>query len=235
MKKRLPILLITVVPLLFGCGSNSKSSSSGGGNNNGGNDPGNNDPVKVVVNAHTLSDSNPPITIDGDGNRVSSQVWSSYQSRNSSTLSQIYNFTYSYKILSGGTTMGTQKFTKNGYYASSSSGGLYYEKIGSIYYEYVSVSDGRLRQRATVDVSNKYVEVLSNDINVHMFDMNYYEYNPDMFDGSYIYYGSGFTSVVKFQGDYLTKLSYNIPGTCYYDIEAVFDTTIEIPKSYYYK
>ena len=57
--------------------ASSKSSSTG--------------PTKVTVPAHTLSDSNPPITIDGVGERVSKTTWESFRNAPNSKFNGTLN------------------------------------------------------------------------------------------------------------------------------------------------
>ena len=190
-----------------------------------------NGPTKVTVPAHTLSDSNPPITIDGVGERVSKTTWESFRNAPNSKFNGNYNYTYS--AYSGGVQT-YEAFTKNGCYARSSSGKIYYErKSGNTFYSYIDVSDGWLREEITLDLQSKYTSRIVEEIYVHMFDYENYEYNEDD-DGTYRYITTGFGCGVRFQNGYLTYLFYAV-GSNIFQITASFDTTIDIPKSYYYQ
>lgn len=183
---------------------------------------------KTTVPAHTLSDSNPPINEHTPGQQVSESTWNSFKNGSSSKFINNYNFTY--KAYSGG-ALQMQYFTKNGYYIQSSSGRLYYErKSGSTFYQYIDVSDGWLRQETTLDIQSKYTSIFVNELYVHMFDYSLYTYDDDM--ECYTYITSGFGSTIKFQGGYLSYLMYG-NGVNVFEIYASFETTIDIPKSYY--
>ena len=65
-----------------------------------------------------------------------------------------------------------------------------------------------------------------------MFDFDNYEYND--YDGSYSYIDYGFGATAMFQGGYLTQLTYALGGNIF-RIDTSFETTIDIPESYYYK
>lgn len=256
MKKLKTILLSSLIislPLVSGCNllssvlnqynnastdTNSGNSSStgdntntgGNGNNNGGGNN-NNEPTKVTIAAHTLKDKNPPIDVNSIGEVVSEETWDSFKYGSADTFKNNYNYTYS--AYSGGYQT-IEAFTKNGYYMMSSVGRLYYErKSGSTFYQYISTSEGYLRQETTLDIQSKYVYRLQQEIYVHMFEFEDYEYDED-YDGMYRYFGPGFTSNVKFQNGYLTYLFY-ILGSNIFEIKLSFETTIDIPEYYYYK
>lgn len=257
------LLILTSALLFSGCGSNktstptnivydnSNTSTNGstnegnnssintGNNTNGGSSSSsgsssqtNNDtqtPKKTIVKAHTLKDTNFPSGVFSQGQVVTEDTWESFRNASSSKFNNNYNFTYT--AFSGGYLI-SEKFTKNGYYLSSSAGTLYYErKSGSTFYNYVSTSEGYLRQETTLDIQSKYTSRIQNEIYTHMFDFENYEY--DSYDGTYRYYGSGFTAAARFQGGYLTYLYY-ILGMNLFEIKASFETTIDIPESYYY-
>ena len=187
-------------------------------------------PTKVTVPAHTLSDSNPPINVNSKGQTVSESTWNSFRNASMSAFNNNYNYTY-YSVSGGYRTI--EKFTKNGYYVQSYSGELYYErKSGSTFYEYIAQSDGYLRQETTLDLQYKYTYRIHHEIYLHMFEYSDYEY--DSYDGCYWYSTSAFASVVKFQNGYLTYLHYGLSGNIF-DIELSFETTIDIPTSYYYQ
>lgn len=189
-------------------------------------------PAKVTVAAHTLKDSNPPININSAGEMVSEDVWNSFRYGGKSKFNSHYNFTY--KAYSGG-TLQMQYFTKDGYYISSSAGKLYYErKNGSTFYQYIDVPDGWLREETTLDIQDKFTSIFVNELYVHMFDFSNYEFNPDLYDGSYFYSTTSFGSTIKFQNGYLTYLMYG-NGANVFEISSSFETTIDIPKSYYYE
>lgn len=187
-------------------------------------------PTKVVVNAHTLKDTNPPIDINSSGQQVNKATWDSFKYGGMNKFTGNYNFTYS--AYSGGYQT-LEQYTKNGYYMSSLAGSMYYErKSGSTFYQYINVSDGWLREETTFNLQNKYTDRIVQEIYVHMFE--YSDYTYEDYDEMYHYYGSGFASAVKFQGGYLTYLFY-ILGMNVFEIKLAFETEIEIPKSYYYK
>lgn len=187
-------------------------------------------PQKVTVAAHTLKDANSPIDPESMGQVVSESTWNSF--RNASTSKFNGNYNYTYTAYSGGSYT-LEKFTKNGYYIMTSSGTLYYErKSGNTFYNYISVSDGYLRQETTLDIQEKYTYRIQHEISVHMFDFSNYEY--DDYDGTYYYRTTSFGAAVRFQGGYLTFLSYAL-GMNVFNINASFETTIDIPASYYYK
>ena len=186
-------------------------------------------PTKVTVPAHTLSDSNPPINPSAKGERVSETTWNSFKNASASKFNGNYNLTY--KAYSGG-VLQMQYFTKNGYYMQSSSGRLYYErKSGSTFYQYIDVSDGWRRTETTLNIQSKYTSIFTEEIYVHMFEFSKYDYDED--EGEYMYIDYGFGSTVKFQGGYLTHLYYG-NGSSVFEIYASFETTINIPQSYYY-
>ena len=189
-------------------------------------------PTKVKVAAHTLKDSNPPIDIDSKGQIVSEATWNSFRNASDSKFDNNYNFTYT--AYAGG-NLTTQCFTKNGYYVNSIGGRLYYErKSGSTFYHYVSTSEGYLRQEETLDIKSKYIGVIQHEIYVHMFDFSNYEYND--YDGCYRYNTAAFSTAVKFQGGYLTYIFYLLfEGMNRFQIDLSYQTTIDIPESYYYQ
>ena len=187
-------------------------------------------PQKVAVAAHKLADTDSPIDPESMGQVVTESTWNSFRNASSSKFNGNYNYTYT--AYSGGSYT-VEKFTKNGYYMMSSSGRLYYErKSGNTFYNYISVSDGYLRQETTLNIQEKYTYRIQHEISIHMFDFENYEYND--YDGTYSYLTTGFGANVKFQGGYLTHLSYTV-GMNTFRIDASFETTIDIPASYYYK
>ena len=186
---------------------------------------------KVTVPAHTLSDSNPPIDVSAKGQQVNETTWNSF--RNASDSKFVGNYNYTYSAWSGGNHT-LEEFTKNGYHMKSNAGELYYErKSGSTFYTYIKQSNYTyLREEATLDIQSKYTSRITSEIYVHMFDYSNYEYDSD--EGSYYYRTTSFGCTVKFQGGYLTYLQYAL-GTNIFEIKATFETTINIPESYYYK
>ena len=236
MKTKKLLILSSIILLLSGC-TNNKNSSNGSGNssnnngNNGGSNNNNNQPTKVVVAAHTLDDGTPPIDIDADGQPITKSAWNTFKNSGSSVFNSNYNYTYR-AYTNGSITI--EQFTRNGYYAYSPSGSIWYErKSGSTFYVYTSVSDGYLRSETTLDLQNKYTTRLADEVYVHMFNFDDYEYN-DAF-GAYIYSYDTFSSTLIFHNGYLTYLYYHIGSTISFEITATFETTIEIPKSYYYE
>ena len=188
-------------------------------------------PKKVTVPAHTLKDSNPPIDVNKKGEIVDKTTWDSFRNAPDSKFAGNYNFTYS--AYSGGYQT-LKKFTKNGYYMSSISGELIYErKSGSKFYQYIDVSDGWLREETTLDIQNEYVSVIQHEIYVHMFDFENYEYWEDD-NGTYRYITTAFGCGVRFQGGYITYMFYAL-GMNIFELKASFETEIDIPKSYYYE
>ena len=187
-------------------------------------------PKKVTIAAHTLKDNNPPININSMGQIIDEDTWNSFRYGGTSVFNGNYNYTY--HAYSGGYET-YEAFTKNGYYMRTFSGKSYYEREGgSKFYTYMSTKEGYLRQETTFDLQSKYTSRIVNEIYVHMFDFSEYFY--DDYDGTYRYYGSGFSAAAKFQDGYLTYLYY-ILGMNFFEIDATFDTTIDIPESYYYE
>lgn len=187
-------------------------------------------PKKVTVNAHTLKDSNPPIDISSQGQRVSESTWNSFKNGSTSKFNGNYNYTYS--AIVGYQQIAFEEFTKNGYHLKSQSGELFYErKSGSAFYNYVKLSGEYQRLETTFDLQSKYTSRIVDEIRVHMFDFDEYEY--DDYDGTYWLYTTSYAAAVRFQGGYLTYLHYALSGgTAIYDIQATFETTINIPESY---
>lgn len=245
MKIKNLLILLAATFVVAGCNSNNATGDNGsskpssgesskpseGGSGNKEDQKENNTPSKVTVNAHTLKDSNPPINVNSKGEKVSESVWESFRTGDSSIFNNNYNYTYTATTLGSRTI---EKFTKNGYYMESSSGKLYYEKISSNnFYQYISTNEGWLRQKTSLDLKSKYTSRLVNEVYTHMFDQENYEYDF-LDDGAYWYLSTAFGASVKFQNGYLTELHYSV-GTATFEINASFETTIEIPKSYYYK
>ena len=188
-------------------------------------------PQKVTVAAHTLKDSNPPIDVTKKGERVTESTWESFRNAPDSKFKGNYNYTY-FSYVSGYQTV--EAFTKNGYMLQSNYTKQYYErKSGNTFYSYTDTNEGYLRSETTLDIESKYIYRIQHEIYVHMFDFSNYEYNDD-FDGCYIYNTTSFGTYVVFKGGYLTELSYTL-GTNIYQIKLSFETTIDIPKSYYYE
>ena len=247
MKYKNLLLLTTVALLVSGCGTKNHSSSNPSGSSSetsetsssttsssssssGSSTSSSSGPTKVVVPAHTLSDTNPPIDIDSKGQKVSKDVWDSF--RNGGQSKFIGNYNYTYTAYSGGVQT-TEAFTKNGYFVRSSAGRLYYErKSGNTFYQYIDVSDGWRREETTLDLQDKYTYRINHEIYVHMFDYENYEYSEE--EEMYNYRTTTFGASVKFQGGYLTFLHYSV-GASIFQIKLSFETTIDIPKSYYYE
>lgn len=203
--------------------SSSSSSSDQGGSESSG-------PTKVIVPAHTLSDSNPPINVNSKGQAVSKSTWESFRNAPDSKFSNNYNYTY--QSMSGG-MMQREQFTKNGYCIISTTGSLYYErKSGSTFYTYIASTKGYLRSETVFDLQSKYIYRIKEEIKVHMFDFENYEFDEDL--GMYFYQTTAFGNSIKFQNGYLTYLSYGMTGASFV-IDASFETTIDIPQSYYYQ
>ena len=71
-----------------------------------------------------------------------------------------------------------------------------------------------------------------------MFNYEEYTYfgEEDGMDGVFISITEAYTSQIKFQGGYLTFMSYLLKNPLSrYEIKLSFETMIEIPKSYYYE
>ena len=187
---------------------------------------------KVTVPKHTLSDSNSPVNVNSVGQTMTESKWNSFLNASASKFYGNYNFTYS--SYSGG-VLQTTKFTKNGYYFLSAYGKIYYEKIDNKVYTYVSTTEGWLRQETTFDFQKEASSIFINEIKVHMFEFSNYEFED--IDGVYYYTVQGsFTSMAKFQGGYLTYLHYLLQSPISrFEITDSFQTTIEIPESYYYE
>ena len=188
-------------------------------------------PEKVTVAAHTLKDTNPPITVGAKGEQVSETTWNSFKNGAQSKFNSHYNFTYT-AYTNGVYTQ--KQFTKNGYYANTSSGKLYYErKSGNTFYQYISTTSGWLRQETFLDLQSEYSYLIWHEIYItHLDDYENYEYDSE--DGTYWYRTTSFAKAAKFQNGYLTYLHYGQTGV-FFDIDYAFDTKINIPESYYYK
>lgn len=252
MKLRNILILLPVTFLSFGCSffkrstsSSTASSLTSQAGNSSSQSSNNSQPgvssqnsatstsSKVTVAAHTLSDGNPPINLDSKAEKVTEATWNSFKNGSASKFNGNYNYTYR-AIYNMGETL-YQQFTKDGYYMRSPSGKLYYErKSGSTFYQYIDVSDGWLREETTLDLQNIYTSRIVDEIYVHMFDFSDYEYDEDI---GYTYYGpnNAFSSRIRFQQGYLTYLFYSLDGgKTSFIINSTFETTIDIPKSYYY-
>lgn len=236
MKFKSLIILMPAMLLLGSCGPTQQSSSSSSSSTTTGSQSSTTShstsqgPVKNIVKAHTLSDTKPSdLNLNSKGQQVTESTWNSFKYHSDSKYSGYFNYTYT-SIL-GYTNRTIQKFTKNGYYAESNYGKTYFEKTGGKCYSYASTSDGLLRSESYYDISGNCKTTLEHEIYVHMFDFENYEY--DDYDGCYWYRTTQFGAAVKFQNGYLTYLHYAQGGTAIYDLEAVFDTKIEIPESYY--
>ena len=237
-KSKITLLLGSILFALCACnptttsGNNTGSSvpSTGSGGGGGGTTPPPSGPTKVAVAAHTLRDTNPPININLKGEIVSEDTWNSFRYAPESKFNGNYNYTY--RAYSGGVET-IEAFTKNGYYTRSSAGELYHErKSGNTFYQYISTKEGYLRQETTLDLQSKYTYRIKQEIYTHMFDFKDYEYYED--EGTYYYRTFDFGCSARFQGGYLTYLQYAI-GMNFFEIKATFETTIDIPASYYYK
>ena len=239
MKK--PFVLIPLFSLLVmvGCNSNTTSNPSGDVIPTPG-DPGDNDPptpiddtpVKVTVDAHTISDDDEaPITVGGDGEAVSKETWESFRSASTSFFNSHYNYTYT--SYSGGVYM-EEYFTQNGYCVESAGTTMIYErKSGNTFYTYFSTNNYQ-RGETTLDLQSKYTYRIQHEIYVHMFDYENYEF--DSSNGTYNYIASNFNTTVKFQNGYLTYLYYLLHSPiARFEIKEAFNTTIAVPKSFYYK
>lgn len=237
MKKSIIAFILLASISLMGCTSNKNTSDQnqqGGGSTggNGGQTPGPSDPVKANVDKHTLSDTNPPIDINSEGQNVTKAVWDSFKGASASKFVNHYNYTYRYYV-SGNTTY--ESFTKDGYELSNNTGVYYYERINGKQYTYSYNDGGYQRITSSYDFISHRSEVLAHEVFVHMFDYELYEYSADL-GGFFLYNTSAFSTMVKFQGGYLTYLRYTLNSPmATYEIYNSFETTIEIPKSYYYK
>lgn len=238
MKTNIIAILSLIALLASGCSSSGESKPSGGGGSGGGGSGGggggSTDPVKVSVAAHTLKDNNPPIDVGSIGEQVDEDAWNSFRYGSSAKFNGNYNFTY--HSYSGGTNL-VQSFTKNGYMIESMQTGrtstLYYErKSGNTFYQYSAVGNEWLREETSLNLQSIYTTRIVDELYVHMFDFENYEYDPS--DGKYYYLDYGFGTQVMFQNGYLTHLFYAL-GTNIFEIKLSFETTISIPKSYYYK
>ena len=242
MKQKTILLILTSLLLVGGCSSNQSknnnggsSGGSGGGGGGGGSNPPSG-PTKVTVAAHTLRDSNPPVTDDDDGEEVSESTWNSFL--NGSNSAFINNYNYTYTAYYGGDYQ-MEFFTRNGYciksYLNGTYSSIYYErKSGSTFYVYTSVSDGYLRSETTLDLQSKYTGRFISEINSnHMFAYSNYTFNGYY----YQYITSAFAANVEFKKGYLTYMYYLLAGSPRYSFEInyMFETTIDIPKSYYYE
>ena len=203
--------------------STTTSSSSGGSSG------------EVTVPAHTLSDTNPPINIDANGDAITKSDFDNLLNAPQSYFNGHYNYTYTAYT---GSTYSREKFTKNGYSIQSSSGTIYYEKKnGSTFYVYAAASTGGyLREETTLNLQEKYTYRIWHEVYTHLnIDLDFnedFEYNEGL-GGAYVYNKSS-TFNVSFiiKSGYLVYLHYSTSGYSYY-IAASFETTIDIPKSYY--
>ena len=219
-------------------GGDQGGGDQGGGGQGGGGDQGgggSQEPVKVVVPAHTLSDSNPPFDIYDSGEQVSESVWNSFKNGGASKFNNHFNFKYT--AFHSANSYQQQFFTKNGYALKSLQGNtyssMYYErKSGNTFYQYLDVPDGWLRQETTYNLTQTFTNRFADEVRLHMFEFSNYTWNEDF--EAYQYNGGTFTSTVEFKRGYLSSLIYRV-GSEYFNIDAMFDTTIEIPKSYYYQ
>lgn len=210
--------------------SNTVPTNPGGGSDPGGG--GTSTKTKVTIPSHTLSDTNPPIDINSKGQRVSESTWNSFKNGGQAKFNNNYNYTYWYYV--GGQSY-TQHFTKNGYEISNPTGYYYYErKSGNTFYYYPSIYNYE-RSEILLDLTYKYTYALAHEVELHMLEFSKYTYDED--EGYYHYRdeNNAFTSTVIFKGGYLTYLYYVIPSTAYYEIKLSFETTIEIPQSFYYE
>ena len=234
------LLLLFAIPLLVtGCtGNTNGSSSSGGGGGGGSGGGGGGTPsgeTKVTVAAHTLSDSNPPVNMSVLGNTVTQTVWNKYQNRLASAFDNNYNYTYRTWSTASGQETEREQFTKNGYYLKSAGGQLYYErKSGNTFYQYIQKSDGYQRIETTLDLKSKYTYRWEHECYVHMFDKSEYEFDSDLGMYMHVDFETGLMYQVEFHGEYITRLYWSFSGVSF-EIAASFSTTINIPKSYYYK
>ncbi|MBR0440053.1 MAG: hypothetical protein IJK27_04815 [Bacilli bacterium] len=236
--KRL-LLLISSVSLLMACNTNTgtsetknsetkQSDTSALGDNSNTSQGGTSESGKVIVPAHQLKDNNPPINVNAKGEQVSESTWNSFKNGTKSKFNSHYNLTYT--TYSGGVIQ-VEKFTKNGYHINTSGGELYYEKSGSTTYCYIRQSNySYLRTEQYKDFTDRYTEIFTSEIKVHMFEKTNYEF--DSSDGRYYYYAQNFGSVVEFKNGYLTRLEYGTSGASF-TINSNFDTVIDIPQSYY--
>lgn len=233
------LLLVSSVSLLVACNTNGGSNESKGsevkqsetsatsGNSNT-SQGGTSQSGKVIVPAHQLKDNNPPINVNAKGEQVSESTWNSFKNGAKSKFNNHYNLTYT--TYSGGVTQ-REEFTKNGYHINTSGGELYYEKSGSITYCYIRQSDySYIRTEQYKDFKDRYTEIFTHEISIHMFSFSNYEY--DSSDGRYYYYAQNYGSVVEFKNGYLTRLEYGTTGASF-TINSNFDTVIDIPQSYY--
>lgn len=248
MKLRNALLILTSATFVCGCtpnqsssnNSNSSSNTSSGTSGTSQTDTGSSGTTsgstKVTVAAHTLSDSNPPIDIFTPGQHVDKNTWNSFKNGSASKFANHYNFTYTAFYSASNYQM--RFYTKDGYAFKTLTNDVYsrqfYErKSGNTYYQYVDVDDGVLRQVSTDStIASKYTELYLSEIYVHMFEYEEYTYREDNED--FFYDGGTFTSVVQFQGGYLSYLFYQTSGITF-TLNNSFNTTIEIPKSYYYQ
>lgn len=255
MKKSIIALILLSTISLMGCNTtknNNQGQQQGGGDQGGGDQGGGQggggdqggggqggggtqDPVKVVVPAHTLSDSNPPFDINTPGEQVSESTWNSFKNGGASKFNNHFNFTYT--AFHSANNYQQQFFTKNGYAYKSLQGNtysrMYYErKSGNTFYQYLDVSDGWLRQETTYNLQNTYTSRFADEVRLHMFEFSNYTWMEGF--EVYQYNGGTFTSTVEFKRGYLASLVY-VVGSQTFRIDNMFDTTIDIPNSYYYE
>ena len=103
-----------------GGGEQGGDGDQGGGGQGGG---GNQDPVKVIVPAHKISDSNPPFDLNTPGEKVSESTWNSFKNGGASKFNNHFN--YSYTAFHAANNYQQHFFTKNGYGYEALQGGTF--------------------------------------------------------------------------------------------------------------
>ena len=247
MKTNKLLLLASVVFLLAACGtkgnsSSSQTSSSGktsSSSSSGKTSSSSSGSDKTTVAAHTLSDSNPPVT-EGNGETITLSEWNAFRSAAQSAFNSHYNYAYQYRYASSITSIYTQKFTKNGWMVKNpNQDAVYYENKNGNCYSYTKTSSGYLRSSSSENIQSRCSYALHHEVETHMKDMSNYEFlddddpTDDFYYGYYQYSAVGFAYQIKFQNGYITWMHANIDGNDF-EIKAVFGTTIDVPASYYY-
>lgn len=243
MKAKEFLLIFTTVFCVASCTSTTPTTDDpgdgtninpGGGDDTGGQTPPPSGPTKVSVPAHTLKDSNPPFNCDAKGEKVTETTWNSFKNAADSKFNNYYN--YYYWSYSGGNQT-IEAFTKNGYFTQSMFVQTYYErKSGSTFYKYaIDTKYNYQRSETTLNLQSKFIYRIKQEIYVHMGNFSDYEWDDDFGYYACRALGQNYSSIVKFQNGYLSYMYYVVDRTNIFEIKDMFNTTIEIPESYYYK
>ena len=246
MKLKKVLLLTSLIFLVSGCGVNKNNSKTddpadtdpgivnpgdGDGGDPGDTTPPDTGPKKIEVPAHTLSDT-APINVNGKGQEISEEEWELFRVYGKANASWYFEGYYNYTYPTNVSNI-EKHFTKNGYLQKSGSTITYYErKSGNTFYKYSYSKGEYVREESSLDLPSKYEDTICHEIYVHLHAYKEYEYNSST--GTYTYNLSGNKFEARFHSGYLTYLYAYVSGM-EYKIHATFQTTITIPKSYYYE